>query len=90
MSEIIDANVSTRICNHMNKDHSDSLIFYAKEYGQISEVTSAKMISIDSEGMNLSVKVNDQDQDLRINFDHTLESAQDAHHTLVEMLKKTP
>jgi putative heme iron utilization protein len=26
---------------------------------------------------------------LRIEFDHTLEDAKDAHHTLVEMLRKT-
>jgi putative heme iron utilization protein len=45
------------------------------------------MISIDPAGMNLSVDKAGETVPVRILFDRTLESAQDAHHTLVEMIK---
>jgi putative heme iron utilization protein len=88
MSEIINSNVSDRICKHMNEDHSDAILLYAKFYGNMSEVEKAKMLSIDSEGMNLSVNVKDSNQKIRIKFDHSLEDAEDAHHTLIDMVKK--
>lgn len=88
MSEIITQEVSDRICKHMNKDHGDALITYAKVFGKIDEVISATMLSIDSQGMNLSLN-NSSEQQIRIEFDHTLKNAEDAHHTLVAMLKQT-
>lgn len=88
MSETITKEVSDRICQHMNKDHGDALITYAEVFGKVNSVTSAKMLSIDSQGMNLALN-NSDDQTIRIEFDHTLKDAQDAHHTLVEMLKKS-
>lgn len=44
------------------------------------------MLSIDNEGMLLIID-NNEEKPLRINFNHTLIDAKDAHHTLVEMLK---
>ncbi len=88
MSKPIDSQIGDRICQHMNKDHQEALIFYAQVYGNISQAEKATMISLDSEGMNLSVQIGEENQNIRIKFDHLLENAQDAHHTLVEMLKK--
>lgn len=88
MSESINPTVSDRICKHMNEDHSEAILLYAKFYGNISEVEKAKMLSIDSEGMDLSVKVEDSNKQIRIKFDHSLEDAEDAHHTLIDMVKK--
>lgn len=86
MSEIIDKKVSDRICKHMNDDHQDAIILYAQVFGNKSDVESASMISIDHEGMNIAVN-DDKENPIRINFDHTLADAKDAHHTLVEMIK---
>lgn len=87
MTEVINQGVSERICKHMNDDHQDSIILYAQVFGKVDGVTGALMLSIDHEGMNIAV--NDQvDQPIRINFDHTLSDAKDAHHTLVEMIKQ--
>ncbi|MGF1457907.1 MAG: DUF2470 domain-containing protein [Leptolyngbyaceae cyanobacterium] len=88
MSEPITTAVSDRICNHMNKDHADAVLMYAKVYGQTESATSATMQSIDSEGMDLMATVDGNQQPLRIPFDHTLSSAKEAHHVLVEMLKQ--
>ena len=88
MSELITAAVSDRICKHMNKDHADAVLMYAQVYGQVAAAIAAVMESIDAEGMNLTVDVNGASTPLRIPFDHKLESAKEAHHVLVEMLKQ--
>lgn len=88
MSETITTAISDRICKHMNKDHADSVIFYARTYGGYAEVQAATMQSIDPQGMDLVVQADGQAQKVRVEFDHTLVDAKDAHHTLVEMLKK--
>ena len=89
MSTAFPAEVSDRICKHMNKDHSDSVVFYATEYGGVTDVTAAEMVKIDSQGMDLSIQMNGTTQPLRITFDHELADAKEAHHVLVEMLKPT-
>ncbi len=86
MSEAINQAVSDRICKHMNEDHQDAIILYAEAFGQLQGVKSAKMISIDHEGMNIEVN-HTLEETIRIEFDHTLENSQDAHHTLVNMIK---
>ena len=88
MSEPITAAVSDRICKHMNKDHADAVLMYAKVYGNAESASAATMESIDPEGMNLKAEVNGDSVPVRVTFDHSLESAQEAHHVLVEMLKQ--
>jgi putative heme iron utilization protein len=88
MSEPITAAVSDRICNHMNKDHADAVLTYAKIYGNTESATAATMDSIDPQGMNLNAEVEGKTIPVRVTFDQPLESAQDAHHVLVEMLKQ--
>ena len=87
MTETITTTVSDRICKHMNKDHGDALVLYAQFFGKLSEIQSARMLSIDHQAMYLAID-NDSEQTLKIEFDHQLENAQDAHHTLVEMMKE--
>jgi putative heme iron utilization protein len=88
MSNTFPVEVSDRICKHMNKDHADSIIFYATTYGGVTDVTAAEMVKIDSLGMDLSVQMNGATQPVRITFDHELADAKEAHTVLVEMLKK--
>jgi putative heme iron utilization protein len=88
MSEEFSVQVSDRICKHMNDDHADAVAFYAKAYGNLEDATAAKMLSIDAEGMNLQAQANGEEVPVRIKFDHTLKNAEDAHHTLIDMLKQ--
>jgi putative heme iron utilization protein len=88
MSNTFPVEVSDRICKHMNKDHADSIIFYATTYGGVADVTAAEMVKIDSLGMDLSVQINGDTQPVRIAFDHELADAKEAHTVLVEMLKR--
>jgi len=88
MPEPITAAVSDRICKHMNDDHADAVLTYVKVYGNTQSASAAKMESIDPSGMNLTAEVDGASVPVRVTFDHPLESAQDAHHVLVEMLKQ--
>ena len=88
MSEEFSTQVSDRICKHMNDDHADAVALYAKAYGDLEDATAAKMLSIDAEGMNLQAQANGEEVPVRIKFDHTLKNAEDAHHTLIDMLKQ--
>jgi putative heme iron utilization protein len=83
-ADVITPAVSDRICAHMNDDHADAVLLYAKAYGQISNATAAKMLAIDPQGMDLQV----DESALRIPFDHTLTDSEDAHHTLIAMIKQ--
>jgi putative heme iron utilization protein len=88
--EVFTQAISDRICNHMNKDHADAVLVYAKVFGKADEASAAEMVAIDAEGMDLSAQVNGQAVPVRVEFDHVLEDAKDAHTTLVEMLKEVP
>ena len=85
-SEPINKSSSTRICNHMNKDHQDAVNAYAKYYGKIETFRSAKMISLSPESIELKI----DDQNIEIPFDHVLQDCSDAHKTLVRMIKDIP
>ena len=87
MTETITTAVSDRICKHMNEDHADTLVLYAEFFGKVSNIKSAKMLSIDNEAMYLGLN-GSSDNPLKIEFEHNLKDAQDAHHTLVTMLQE--
>jgi putative heme iron utilization protein len=79
--------ISNRICAHMNDDHAEAVLLYAKVYGKSTDATSATMVSIDPIGMDLTAEINGTSTPLRVLFDHTLEHSEDAHTTLVRMIK---
>ena len=88
MSEPITPAISDRICKHMNEDHAEAVALYAQAYGNSPQTETATMVSIDPQGMNLSAQVAGETVPVRVEFDHTLENAEDAHHTLIDMLKQ--
>jgi putative heme iron utilization protein len=71
--------------DHMNADHPDSNLMYARVYGHCWSATAARMVRLDKAGMDLEVTVPDGIQRLHIAFDHHLEDEADAQRTLVAM-----
>jgi putative heme iron utilization protein len=88
MSDSFSAEVSQRICQHMNDDHGDAVVLYAKAFGGVAQATSAEMLSIDAEGMNLKAQADGAAIPLRIQFEPALQDAEDAHHRLIAMIKQ--
>ncbi len=81
--EPLTADVSERICEHMNKDHKNAVEALASHYGGCSDPKSAIMIAIYPQTMELDV----DGKRLQIPFDHVLKDSSDAHQTLVGMCK---
>ncbi|AFZ42570.1 hypothetical protein PCC7418_0336 [Halothece sp. PCC 7418] len=88
MADPLTPQISDRICQHMNEDHSDAVLLYAKTFGKTPEAESAILNSVDTDGMNLSATVGGTSIPLRIPFDHPLQDSEDAHHTLIAMVKQ--
>lgn len=88
MSDNFSAEISSRICRHMNEDHANAIVLYAQAFGGVTDATTAEMLSIDSQGMNLAAQVNAETVPVRIQFDHTLVDSEDAHQTLIAMVKQ--
>lgn len=88
MADALTPAISDRICKHMNDDHADAILLYAKVYAKATEATAAQMHSIDPEGMNLIAQVNGIETPLRVPFDRPLQDSEDAHHTLIDMVKQ--
>jgi putative heme iron utilization protein len=88
MADAISPQISDRICKHMNEDHADAIALYAQVFGQLTAVNAAEMVRIDPQGMDLNVQMNGGHQLLRIEFDHELQDSEDAHQTLIAMVKE--
>jgi putative heme iron utilization protein len=89
VSEQFSPEISSRICKHMNEDHAEAVVLYAKAFGGVADASKAQMLSIDAQGMDLTAEVNNETVPVRVEFDHVLADAEDAHHTLIAMLKQT-
>ncbi len=90
------ASQETAIIEHMNADHTDSLIAYCRHFHGI-DATHAKMLGIDRDGFDVRVDVQtgievnteaaSQTPVLRFNFEQPIHDAQSARMALVGMSK---
>jgi putative heme iron utilization protein len=82
------AEVSARICRHMNQDHSDAVLLYAQGLAGLRTATAAQMEAIDCEGMDLVVWAGEEQTAIRIEFQSPLGGSQDAHRHLVDLVQQ--
>ena len=81
--KIISSNTSNRVCNHMNKDHIDSVHKYLIYYGKISTFKEAHLEEISNKFM----KINYDGKSIIIKFKKEI-SEEEIHSTLVSMLRE--
>ena len=81
--KIINKETSKRVCDHMNKDHIDSVHKYLIHYGKISNFSDAYMEEIN----NNHIKINYDGKLAIINFKKEI-SEEEIHSTLVSMIKE--
>ena len=74
---------SDRVCNHMNKDHLESVHNYLRYYCNINNFKHARMEEITSK----SLKIKYDDNVAIIDFEQEI-SEEDIHDTLVKMAKQ--
>lgn len=88
MADPITPAVSDRICAHMNDDHADAILLYAKHYGGVDDALAAQLLKIQPDSMNLLVQTESSTIPVEIPFDHSLADSEDAHQTLISMVKE--
>jgi putative heme iron utilization protein len=88
MADPLTPAVSDRICKHMNEDHAEAIALYATAFGQLRDVATARMLRIDPEGMDLEVDAATGCQTIRIVFEQRLTDSEDAHQTLIAMVRQ--
>jgi putative heme iron utilization protein len=88
MADPLTPAVSQRICAHMNDDHAEAILLYAKVFGNAAEANAAEMVAIDADGMDLITQVNGSPVPIRIAFERPLTDSEDAHHVLIDMVKQ--
>jgi putative heme iron utilization protein len=88
MADPITPEVSQRICTHMNDDHAEAVLMYAKVYGQAGNATAAKMNAIDPDGMDLNVMIGEEATTVRVPFERSLIDSEDAHQVLIAMVRQ--
>ena len=80
--KFITEKTSKRVCDHMNKDHMDSVHKYLKFYAKIEQFKYAKMEEINSSSM----KIKYDNKLAVIKFKEKISEDQ-IHTTLVSMIK---
>tara|TARA_B100000941_G_scaffold289429_1_gene268394 strand:+ start:1390 stop:1641 length:252 start_codon:yes stop_codon:yes gene_type:complete len=81
--KIISSKTSKRICDHMNKDHIESVYKYLIHYGKILDFNEAYMEEITSK----FIKIKYDGKSAIINFRNEI-SEEEIHSTLVSMINE--
>jgi len=79
------ADVARGIIEHMNQDHADALVAYARVLGGV-EAEAAEMVAVDRLGFKLRVRAADGLHGCRIAFTHEVTTVERCRTVLIEML----
>ena len=82
------ASAAARILEHMNQDHADSVVLYARAFTRAATAEHAVMTAIDRYGFELTVTTPEGVEHARIAFAETLTRADDARNTLVALVRE--
>lgn len=74
-----------RIIGHMNEDHSDAILNYARHFGGLADASAARLDDLDQSGMDITVTLPGGEVAVRVGYARPLDTPADAHHVLVEM-----
>ena len=86
MADLDEAAVAA-IVAHMNDDHADAVAAYVRHYGNLPEVDSATLLSIDSKAMRIAATTGNSTRTETVDFDHDLRDSNDARDTLIAMAR---
>ena len=75
-----------RMVHHMNDDHGDSLLVYAKHYAKLTSAIKAVLTDISSSGLTLDVTLaHEAQQRVFVQFPRPLQAVKDVRPIVVEM-----
>jgi putative heme iron utilization protein len=76
------------IMAHINNDHADANLAYARAFAGISAATSARMVAIDRLGFDLLAATPDGLQPARVNFDEPIDTPDNVRKAVVALLAR--
>jgi heme iron utilization protein len=80
------ADVAAGIVEHMNRDHADALVLYARALGGL-EASAAEMVGVDRLGFKLRVRTDEGPEGCRISFPREVTTAGQSRTVLIEMVE---
>lgn len=80
------ADARAGILAHMNADHVDALVLYARAFAEV-EAEEAEMLGVDRMGFTLRARVGDASRTVRIGFTRDVTTPEEARRMLVEMVR---
>jgi putative heme iron utilization protein len=81
------ADAAPGIVEHMNRDHADALITYARHYaGEAAD--EATMVTVDRLGFKLRLRQGDRLSSVRIAFPREVTTTNQSREVLIEMLRR--
>jgi putative heme iron utilization protein len=81
------SDVAAGILEHMNKDHADALVVFARVLAGAPDAEAATMVAVDRLGFRLRVRTAGRLHGARIAFPEEVTSADETRHVLIRMLK---
>jgi putative heme iron utilization protein len=81
------ADAAGGIVTHMNRDHADALVAYARAFGGV-EADEAVMVGVDRLGFRLRVTHEGRRHGVRVAFPREVTTAADSRAVLIEMLRR--
>lgn len=85
---MLDADAVQRIISHMNDDHADAVLLYVQAFAERPQAGEAKMIAIDSHGMDIEYLEGENELSCRVAFAKPLAHAGEAREVLVAMVRQ--
>ena len=79
--------IKDQVIAHMNDDHSDANLVYAKALAGLPDALSAEMTDFDRHGIALSVEMAGGVSEVRVDFLKPLTKAEDIRPALIRLLK---
>ena len=81
--EQLDPTRKLAIISHMNEDHADACLLYARHFADKQQAMSAEMVDVSMSHMTLRI----EGEDFTVDFPRVAQGVDDIRSILVEMVK---
>ena len=76
------------IVGHMNQDHADAVLLYARAFGGCEKAVAARLQSLDAQGMTIVCLEGGRQATCRVTFERPLTHVRQARGVLVELARR--